>query len=93
MSLVIVSGSKQYLVDSGQQVIVDRLNGEEGQVVELPVVHTIGEDQKSVDKVKVKILKHQKGEKIRILKYKAKSNYKRQYGYRHFETLIEILKD
>lgn len=89
MSYVIQSGSKQYIVDEGQQVIVDRIEGEENDTLELQVVYTFG-GTSDVTTVSATILKQQRGEKIRVVKYKAKSNYHRQYGYRHSETLLLI---
>lgn len=89
MSYVIQSGSKQYIVDEGQQVIVDRIEGEENDTLELQVVYTFG-GTPEVTTVTATILKQQRGEKIRVVKYKAKSDYHRQYGYRHSETLLLI---
>lgn len=89
MSFVITSGSKQYLVKVGQKFVVDRLSGEEGSKVSFDVLYSVGDTKKA--KVTAKIVKHQRGKKIRIVKYKAKSNYHRQYGYRHAETVLEIL--
>jgi large subunit ribosomal protein L21 len=89
MSFVISSGSKQYLVKVGQKFVVDRLHSEENSEVTFDVLYSVGETKKT--KITAKIVKHQRGKKIRIVKYKAKSNYHRQYGYRHEETVLEIL--
>lgn len=87
MSFVITSGSKQYLVKSGQRVIVDRLDAPVDSVVELPVSYSSNPSTKTIKAV---VVAHQKGTKIRVVKYRAKSNYHRQYGYRHFETVLKI---
>jgi large subunit ribosomal protein L21 len=94
MSLIVSSGSNQYVVDYGQQIIVDRLSAKENETVELPVLLAFGDGKidDKVKSVKAKVVAHQKGEKLRILKFKQKSNYKKQYGYRHYETVLEILK-
>jgi large subunit ribosomal protein L21 len=91
MSIVIQSGSKQYIVDYGQKLFVDRLDAKENENVNLTVVYSFG-DTKSLATVTAKVIKHDKDPKIRVVKYKSKSNYHRQYGYRHYNTLIEILK-
>jgi large subunit ribosomal protein L21 len=90
MPIIIQSGSKQYTVNKGQKIILDRLNAEVGDTVNLDLVYSYGEDKINDKTVKATVVSHQKGKKIRILKYKAKSNYKRSYGYRHYETIVEI---
>jgi len=89
MPFVVKVGAHQYNVSKGQQIIVDRLETPEGETVELPVLFTFGSDkeEKSLQAV---VLRHQKGEKIRVVKYKPKSNYHRQYGFRAFETVLKI---
>lgn len=89
MSFVISSGSKQYLVKTGQKFVVDRLKNEEGSEISFDVLFSVGDVKKT--QITAKIVRHQRGKKIRIVKYKAKSNYHRQYGYRHEETVLEIL--
>lgn len=90
MSLVVQSGSRQYIVKPGQQFVVDRLTAEEGSVVDLNLVYSFGTSS-GAKNVQAKVVKHQKGAKIRVVKFKSKSNYHRQYGYRHYETVLEIL--
>ncbi len=92
MPFVIQSGSKQYIVNYGQQIIVDKLkNVAEGDLVDLDLVFAFQDDY-NVKKLKAKVVRHQKGPKIRVVKYKAKSNYHRQYGFRPEQTVIEIIK-
>ena len=91
MSLVVQSGSKQYVVNYGQTFIVDRLVADEGSVVDLDLVYAFGDDSK-VTKVQAKVVKHQKGEKIYVVKYKSKSNYHRRTGFRANETILELVK-
>jgi large subunit ribosomal protein L21 len=91
MSFIVQSGGKQYVVDYGQQIIVDRIKADEGADVELELVHTFGAD-KAPKKMQAKVVKHQRGPKIRVVKYKSKSNYHRQYGFRPEQTLLEIIK-
>lgn len=89
MTYIIQSGSRQYKVEKGQTVIVDLLKGvKEGDTVDLNVLFAFGDDK--VGKLSGTVLTHQRGEKIRVLKYMRKSNYKRQYGARQEETVIQI---
>lgn len=89
MSFVVTTGNKQYLVKNGQVLIVDKIDAEVDSTIELPVIHTTGEP-KTPKTVKATVLNHQKGEKIRVVKYKSKSRYHRQYGYRPHETVLKI---
>lgn len=90
MSFVVTSGSKQYLVQYGQQIIVDNLSVEPDTIVDLPVLFSLDPATKATS-LQAKVLRNQKGNKIRVVKFKSKSNYHRQYGYRHAETVLEIL--
>jgi large subunit ribosomal protein L21 len=89
MPFVIQSGSRQYLVEPGQKIIVNKLDAQVDSTIELDLVYAFGEHKKTT-KLTGKIVGHQRGEKIRVVKYKAKSNYKRSYGPRQEETIIEI---
>jgi len=91
MPFVIQSGSKQYIVNYGQQVILDRLNVPEGEVVDLDLIFAFGAES-GVNTLQARVVKHQKGPKIRVVKYKAKSNYHKQYGFRPWQTVVEIIK-
>ncbi len=91
MSIVVKSGSQQFVVDYGQKIIVNKIEAPENEVIDLSVLYTFGEE-KAVKTVKAKIIKHQKGEKIRVVKYRAKSNYHKVSGPRQHETVLEIIK-
>lgn len=91
MSVVVQSGSKQYVVDYGQKFIVDRVEAKEGDTLELELVYAYG-DSKGAKTAKAKVVKHQRGPKIRVVKYKSKSNYHRQYGFRPEQTILELVK-
>lgn len=89
MTLIVQSGSRQYLVEQGQKLIVNRLkNVNEGDTIDLDVVYSFGEEAGKT--VKATVVSHQRGEKIRVTKYLPKSNYHRQYGPRAEETVILI---
>jgi large subunit ribosomal protein L21 len=91
MPFVIETGSKQYTVLPGQRFVVDRINKEVDSLVDINLIYAYGSESDQ-NNVKAKIIAHQKGKKIRVVKYKPKSNYHRQYGFRPFETIIEILE-
>ena len=98
MFAIIKVGGKQYRVENGTQVLVDRLHIDEGTAFEgaSVLLFADGEDVKIgapfVDGVKVAatVVRHQKGEKIRVFKYKAKKNYRRRIGARAHQTLLRI---
>jgi large subunit ribosomal protein L21 len=91
MALVVKSGSRQYIVNYGQKIIVNKIEIPENENVKLEVLYTFGDD-KAVKTVEAKVVRHQKGEKLRVVKYKSKSNYHKQYGPRQSETVLEIIK-
>jgi large subunit ribosomal protein L21 len=90
MTIIVASGARQYLVTPGQHIIVNSIAGEIGDMVPLTFIHSYGEDE-GVKEVGGKIIGHQRGEKIIVAKYKPKSNYRRRYGPRQEETIIEIV--
>jgi large subunit ribosomal protein L21 len=93
MSFVTKIGSKQYIVNYNQKFAVDRLNElKEGDNVDLPILFSFGEDSK-LKNLKAKVLSHTKGKKIRVVKFKSKSNYHRQYGFRASITILQIISE
>ena len=93
---IVKSGGKQYRVEPGQRLLVERLAAEEGDTVALEPLLYRGEDGlvdgDGLAKVKVEamILGHQRGPKLVVLKYKPKRGYKRRTGHRQELTRIEI---
>ena len=100
MYAVIKTGGKQYKVAEGDEIIIEKLNVEEGATVTFDEVFAIvdGEEvkigQPKVDgaKVTASVVKNGKGPKIRILKYKHKTNYRRRMGHRQPFTKVKIEK-
>lgn len=96
-ALIRVSG-KQYRVEDGAQLLVDRLTAEEGAAFDAVEVLMIGDgDNIQVGapivegaKVAATVVRHSKGRKIRVFKYKAKKNYRRRIGSRPHQTLLRI---
>ena len=93
---IVESGGKQYKVEKGETLLVDRLPAEEGEVVDLRAVMFRDDDvvteQGELEKVKVEatVAEHLRGPKIRIFKYKAKKGYRRRAGHRSELTRVEI---
>ena len=96
-AIIRVSG-KQYRVETGTQVLVDQLDTEVGSTVEGVEVLMVGEGDSiqvgaptvSGAVVAATVVRHQKGKKIRVFKYKAKKNYRRRIGARAHQTLLKI---
>src|SRR4051794_33251918 len=93
---VIESGGKQYKVEEGTSLLVDRLDAKEGDKVALRPVLFRGDDliagAKELEKVKVeaKVAEHLRGPKIKVFKYKAKKGYRRRAGHRSELTKLEV---
>ena len=94
---VVKCGGKQYRVEEGTTLLVDRMTDDEGASVDLePLLYAGGEDTlfQGSDlgrvKVKAKVLAHERGPKIRVFKFKPKRGYKRTTGHRSELTRIEV---
>ncbi|HXS48443.1 MAG TPA: 50S ribosomal protein L21 [Solirubrobacterales bacterium] len=93
---VIESGGKQYKVEKGTSLLVDRLSAEQGDKVALRAVlfrdEEIVAEPKELDKVKVEatVAEHLRGPKIKVFKYKAKKGYRRRAGHRSELTRLEV---
>jgi large subunit ribosomal protein L21 len=96
MYAIVKTGGKQYRVERGQYLLVERLPDEVGASVALqPLMYRSEEavfDSKGLEQVKVtaKVLAHERGEKLRVVKFKPKRGYKRRTGHRQELTRIEI---
>jgi large subunit ribosomal protein L21 len=93
---VIETGGKQYKVEQGTSLLVDRLSAKEGDKVTLrPVMFRDKEvvaGGKELEKVKVEatVSEHLRGPKIKVFKYKAKKGYRRRAGHRSELTKLEV---
>ena len=94
---IVESGGKQYRVEKGGSLLVDRLSDDEGAKVTLrPVMYRADKqvvlEAGELEKVKVeaKVAEHLRGDKIRIFKYKPKKGYRRRAGHRPELTRLEV---
>jgi large subunit ribosomal protein L21 len=96
MYAIVKTGGKQYRVEQGQYLLVERLPVEDGATVSLrPLLYVDGSevvdgaDLESVT-VEARVLAHERGPKLRIVKFKPKRGYKRRNGHRQELTRIEV---
>lgn len=98
MFAIMQAGGKQYRVNEGDVLRLEKLAAEVGESVELPVLLLGGEalkvGQPIVEgaSVTAEVLSHDRGEKMRIYKFKAKANYRRHRGHRQPFTEVRITK-
>ncbi len=96
MYAIVKTGGKQYRVERGQRLLVERLPAAEGADVALePMLYRSEEavfDAAGLANVKVtaKVVEHIRGEKLRVFKFKPKRGYKRRTGHRQELTRIEV---
>ena len=99
MFAVIETGGKQYKVNEGDVIFVEKLDVAEGETVTFENVKVLsdGNDLKigapTVEgaTVTANVLKNGKGKKIYVLKYKSKKNEKKKIGHRQPYTKVQIL--
>jgi large subunit ribosomal protein L21 len=96
MYAVVETGGKQYKVEKGTSLLVDRLSAREGDKVSLRAVmfrdREVVAEPKELEKVKVEatVAEHLRGPKIRVFKYKPKKGYRRRAGHRSELTKLEV---
>jgi len=95
---IVRSGGKQYRVQQGATIDVERLAAPEGGQVELPDILLLDEDGRvtvgtpTVPGVKVfaEVVSHGRGPKVIVFKYKAKTRYRKKTGHRQAFTRLTI---
>jgi large subunit ribosomal protein L21 len=96
MYAIVKTGGKQYRVEQGQWLLVERLPVEDGANFQLePLLYVDGDsvvdgDDLAKVKVEAKVLAHERGPKLRIVKFKPKRGYKRRNGHRQELTRIQV---
>ena len=98
MFAIVKVGGKQYRVEEGQQVVVDRLDAAEGATVELPslLVADGGDVRLAADgkeaMVTAVVVEHLRGPKVTISRFKPKRGYRKKTGFRSALTRLEVQK-
>jgi len=98
MYAIVKTGGKQYRVERGQRLLVERLAVAEGDAVALePILYrsddaVFDKDGLADVKVTAKVVAHVRGEKLRVFKFKPKRGYKRRTGHRQDLTQIEVVE-
>ncbi|HEY7656295.1 MAG TPA: 50S ribosomal protein L21 [Burkholderiales bacterium] len=99
MYAVIQTGGKQYRVSAGEKLKIERIAGDVGQEIVLDQVLLVadggalklGAPLVAGARVKARVLKHGRGDKVRIFKLNRRKHYRRTQGHRQNYTEIEIL--
>ncbi len=100
MYAVLVTGGKQYRVQEGDVLFVEKLNAEVETTVELNQILAVGKEEGLVvgkpvvegAKVVAKVLAQGKAKKIIVFKFKRKKDYRKKQGHRQAYTKIQIEK-
>jgi len=93
---IVKTGGKQYRVEQGQTLLVERLHEDAGATVDLqPLLYRSDDTIFDADglakvSVKAKIVGHERGEKLRVFKFKPKRGYKKTNGHRQELTRLQI---
>jgi large subunit ribosomal protein L21 len=96
MYAIVKTGGKQYRVEEGQSLLVERLTADGGAKVGLePLLYVDGSNVVDGDdlakvKVEARVVGHERGPKLRIVKFKPKRGYKRRTGHRQELTRLEV---
>ena len=92
MYAIIFTGGKQYRVEVGMEVTVEKLDAKVGTDIKVPCLAVFGGKDIDTKKATVtaKVLEHGKGEKLDIFKYKPKKNERKRMGHRQPYTKIKV---
>jgi large subunit ribosomal protein L21 len=97
MYAIIETGGKQYRVQAGDVLRLEKIEAEAGATVDLPVLLLGGDDAVTVGaprvdgaSVRAEVVAHGRGPKIHIYKFKAKTNYRRHNGHRQPYTEVRV---
>jgi len=99
MEAVIATGGKQYRVTPGQVISVEKMAGDAGSLVEFRSVLMVtrdggevvaGADALKSARVSGEVVRHGRGRKVAIVKFKRRKNYRRNRGHRQAATTVRI---
>jgi large subunit ribosomal protein L21 len=101
MLAVIETGGKQYLVQKGQKIKIEKIKGvEEESEIQFEKVLLLVNDNNDVfigqpylenTVIRAKVLKIKKGKKIIVFRYHSKTRYRKKKGHRQYFMEVEIL--
>jgi len=99
MYAVVKTGGKQYRVSAGEKLKIEQITADVGQEILLEEVLLVADGDAlkmgtplvSGAKVKAKVLKHGRGDKVHIFKMRRRKHYRKSQGHRQNYTEIEIL--
>jgi large subunit ribosomal protein L21 len=96
---VIQQGASQHIVSSGDEIVVDHIEGNVGDKVAIDYVLLVQNDDATElgspllpYSVSAEIVKQSMSRKVDVFKYKAKARYRKTHGHRQFQTTLKILK-
>lgn len=98
---IIQLSGKQYKVSAGDTITTDRLDLESGKTMTVTDVLFVGDTDAATTptlglplvagaSVGLKVVEHGRGDKIRVVKYKSKSRYRKVQGHKQHETTLEV---
>lgn len=97
MYAILSTCGKQYKIQQGDELFLDRMDAEEGSEIIFDSVLAVSTDNGlkvgsdvAGAKVKATVVKHGKGPKIVIFKYKSKKDYRKKQGHRQPYTKVKI---
>ena len=97
MYAVIKTGGKQHRVQPGDVIEVELMHGQHGNSITFTPLLVVDDEGKThfgkdlgKAQVKAKLLGEDKGEKVKIFKYRAKTGYAKRMGHRQMHSLVEI---
>jgi large subunit ribosomal protein L21 len=98
MFAIVKTGGKQYRVAPGDQIVVERLDGDVGAEISLNQVLAIGDgDSGAIGRptlanasVRARIVQQPRGTKVIVFKKKRRKNYRRKHGHRQELTVLRI---
>ena len=96
MKAIIETGGKQYYVEEGTVLYIEKLEAEAGEKIKFDKFlmdnGNVGMRWVASDYVEGEVVKNGKGKKIIVYKYNQKKNYRRKQGHRQPYTKVEIKK-
>jgi large subunit ribosomal protein L21 len=99
MYAIVKTGGKQYKVAVDDVLTVEKIDGEPGAEINLPVVLLVDGNELTTDAdalaaalITARVVEHTKGPKIRIHKFKNKTGYHKRQGHRQPLTKVQVTK-